>query len=513
MSSPDGAKGIAPASADDPTAKLRWGIYALFIALAVGNMTGRLMAVNSVNNADLQKHLIRQDQQRAKQKLEQKNLTPEEFDRQLAVVNEKVLAQRQLQRPFLSANDRSRWLGIRALVEHGTYEIDEVLDRRLWNTIDMVQHRGRDGKLHLYSSKPPLLYTLLASEYWLLHKATGMTLTSHPYVLGRVMLMTINVLPMGLLFFVIARLAERFGKTDWGRIFVVASATLGTLLSPFAVVLNNHTVAAVSAALALLAVVKIWCDGSSQRRYYFAAGLFAAFTAANELPALAFLALLGLALLLCDRRAWLQSFLPAVLLVVVAFFATNYAAHNSLAPPYMHKGTESQEDDWYIYTYTIEGVERQSYWQNRQGIDLGEPSKWTYALHTTFGHHGIFSLTPVWMLSVLGLFLWCRHGDSRQRWLAIGIALLTVVCLVFYIALRPQVDRNYGGFCCGLRWMFWFIPLWLTAMLPAADWFSRTRTRQAVAATLLAISTFSASYPTWNPWTHPWLYTLLDHLR
>jgi len=510
MSGPKREANGSPPS--DPRAQLRWGIYALLIALAVGNMTGRLMSVNAENRADLQKHLIRQDLQRVEQKLQQKNLSAEQFDRELAAAKEKILRNRQLERPFLSANDRSRWLAIRALVEHGTYAIDEVLDRNIWNTIDMVQHRGRDGELHLYSSKPPLLYTILAGEYWLIRQTTGMTLGSHPYVVGRLMLVTINILPLVLMFFYIAKLAERLGTTDWGRIFVMAAACLGTLLTTFAVVLNNHTVAAVSATLALYAFVRIWCDGDHRIRTYFTVGLFAAFTAANELPALAFLALMGGALLTCDRRAWLRGFLPATLLVVVAFFATNYAAHDCLTPPYMHKGTDDPEQNWYIYNYTIGGVERPSYWQNRQGIDQGEPSKATYALHTLIGHHGIFSLTPVWLLSLAGTMRWLRSGDARKRWLALGIALLTLTVLVFYIALRPQVDRNYGGMTCGLRWMFWFAPLWLVTMLPAVDWLSRTRLRQSIALGFLALSVFSVSYPTWNPWTQPWLHRWLDYL-
>jgi hypothetical protein len=90
--------------------------------------------------------------------------------------------------------------------------------------------------------------------------------------------------------------------------------------------------------------------------------------------------------------------------------------------------------------------------------------------------------------------------------LAFGIVSLTIICVVFYIGLRPQSDRNYGGMSNGFRWMFWFAPLWLTTMLPAADWLSRSRGRQALGLTLLAFSVLSASYPTWNPWTHPWLY-------
>ena len=32
--------------------------------------------------------------------------------------------------------------------------------REMWDTIDMVKHRGWDGQGHLYSSKPPLLATI-----------------------------------------------------------------------------------------------------------------------------------------------------------------------------------------------------------------------------------------------------------------------------------------------------------------------------------------------------------------
>ena len=60
------------------------------------------------------------------------------------------------------------------------------------------------------------------------------------------------------------------------------------------------------------------------------------------------------------------------------------------------------------------------------------------------------------------------------------IAALTLVCLVFYIGLRPQEDRNYGGMTSGFRWMFWFTPLWLVAMLPAADRLARSAGRHGV---------------------------------
>jgi hypothetical protein len=75
--------------------------------------------------------------------------------------------------------------------------------------------------------------------------------------------------------------------------------------------------------------------------------------------------------------------------------------------------------------------------------------------------------------------------------------------------MRPQEDRNYGGMTSGFRWMFWFAPLWLVVMVPAADRLARSTVGMAFAALLLTISALSAGYPTWNPWTHPWIYNWL----
>ena len=86
-----------------------------------------------------------------------------------------------------------------------------------------------------------------------------------------------------------------------------------------------------------------------------------------------------------------------------------------------------------------------------------------------------------------------------------------LVCLVFFLGLRPQIDRNYGGMTSGFRWMFWFAPLWLLAMTPSADRLAPSRWGQAFGLSLLSFSALSASYPNWNPWTHPWIYRWLEY--
>jgi hypothetical protein len=91
-----------------------------------------------------------------------------------------------------------------------------------------------------------------------------------------------------------------------------------------------------------------------------------------------------------------------------------------------------------------------------------------------------------------------------MRELAALIAITSIICVTFFL-IRPPLDRNYGGMTSGFRWVFWMAPLWLLSALPAADLLSTTRLRRALAYVLLALSVVSVAYPTWNPWTYPWL--------
>jgi hypothetical protein len=198
------------------------------------------------------------------------------------------------------------------------------------------------------------------------------------------------------------------------------------------------------------------------------------------------------------------------LLVGAAAVGTNYIAHNSFRPPYAHRNADNPDDNWYDYSYMRDGKERDSYWRDPKGVDKGEPSAATYALHTLVGHHGIFSLTPMWLLSLGGVVMLARNPQWRS--LAAMIAVLSLVCYLFYLFGVPARDRNYGGSTSGLRWMFWFAPLWLVAMLPAADRLSFCWKGRSLALVLLGLSVLSVSYPTWNPWTHPWLMHFMTHL-
>jgi hypothetical protein len=518
-------------------------VAALLITVTVGAVCGRILAVNQV----YEPHLYRQEGE------------PEDGRRFWP-------AARPMPVPTFGSNDRSRWATVRALVEQGTYVIgrrdegwlsygdDGLIFEDGWFSVDKVLRPGPETKVReFYSSKPPLFSTLVAGEYWLLYHGFGLSLGDPQWglwVVVRVGLLTFNALPLLLYLLLLARLVERLGTTDWGRLFVLATACFATFVTTFAVTLNNHSPAAYCTLFALCAVLPVLTphppapsptqgrggekqptlpplppvgEGGGGVRgpgawWHFAlAGLLAAFTATLEMPAASFTALLLLLLLLRSPGRTLLFAVPAAAVPVAAFFVTNYLALGQFQPVQSEFGSQ-----WYDYPGSNfhSGI--------GHGIDYAwqQESRAAYAFHFLLGHHGFFSLTPVW-LPALAAMLWGagrlaavlgRERSLASLWsdkqtlpllAALGLVVSAAV-LVFY--LGSITHGNYGGWTSGPRWLIWLTPLWLVALAPAADWLSARRWGRGLAYVLLAVSVLSASYPAWNPWRHPWLYNALQAL-
>jgi hypothetical protein len=462
--------------------------------------------------------------------------------------------------PTYGSNDRSRWATVRALVDEGTWVIGRrdrqtgkdsgIIFEDGWQSVDKMLN---PDTLEFYSTKPPLLTFLTACEYWLLKQSFGWSLSGeadHRFAVVRVCLLTFNVVPFVIYLWLLARLVERFGATDWGRIFVVTAASFGTLLTPFLITLNNHTLAVFSVVVALYAAVRILTSAAGWG-WFVLAGIFAGFTATNELPATAFVAGLGLLLLVYHAKQTLLAFLPAALLPVAALLALNYAELGEFNFAYSKFG-----GPWYEY----EG----SHWRNdpgkpKRGIDWAKSkeSKGEYAFHLLLGHHGWFSLTPIYLLALAGMGLGVRslravspspptplplrgRGEPKtlslsegegiqespsppeggrgvgvrgektamrlQSELAVATAVLSLVVIGYYVFKSD----NYGGWTNGPRWLMWLSPLWLLTLLPIVDRLGHRRGGRILCLVLLAFSVLSAHYWDWNPWRHPWIYNWMD---
>jgi hypothetical protein len=400
-------------------------------------------------------------------------------------------------KPLLSANDRSRWCTVWSLVEKHTYQIDTIDSVPGWSTIDKVRQNG-----HYYSSKPPVLSTIVAGVYWVVRAVTGWTLNDQPEETMRLILFLVNVIPMLAGFLVTIRLVERYAETDFARLFVVGAFAFSTFLTTFCVTLNNHTVAGLAVLAALYPACRILADGSLRPIHFACAGFFAVFAAVNELPAAAFAAAVGLLLLWRSPSRTFVWALPAAIVPLAAFFVTTWMATGSWKPFYADYGTEK-------YKYVVDGVP--SYWMHPGGLDSNRESPPVYLFHCLLGHHGILSLSPIFWFTLLAWVVPRLSRGFRLRLMLWASAAITAVVLAFY--LTRTENYNYGGNTSGLRWIFWLIPLWLVSMIPALDAIANSRRLRALAVMLLAVSTFSAWYPIDNPWQHPWLFQVLDHWR
>lgn len=622
----------------DETLSAVFGVL-IFVALGIG--FGKIVGVDSANDRAIQNYRLNQIPRQMEErlaKLRERDLPEERINEEAKRIYAALYKDAMKARPTLSANDRSRWATIRALVEKDArvyrftpvmkesekearaqelaadapgeapgfrylpseilvnceaecperfdstkiqgkryakklvpYAIDKTWETPGWDSIDVVKHGLPDEKWdpsnpasgYLYSSKPPLLPTVMAAPYWVLNRVFGLSLKKDPFLTTRILLVLYNLLPLGIAFCCLARIINLLGKSNWSKIFAFAAAIFGFFTLTYVATLNNHVPGFVSISIALWAACEILCLKRDGWFRFFCAGFFGAFAVACDLPSLAFAGLLCLALLIKRPGKTLFVAIPSGLVVAAAFFATNYVAHNTFVPAYAHKrdhvaleqtlsaGKENGEalvaaaelfddKDWYVYVYYPAGRPRVpssamiSHWANRSGIDRGEPSKARYAFHSTVGLRGVFSLTPIWLLSLFGILIWlfandkisqsespveCEGPDVSQiekahrairgfaRTLALIAATLTVVFFVFFLT-RDQGDRNYGGICCCPRWFFPLAPILIPCMLPALEVVRESKIRRAIAYLLLFWSVVSAFYPTWSPWVSPWLYQL-----
>jgi hypothetical protein len=440
----------------------------------------------------------------------------------------------------MGPNDISRWCTVWSLLEKGTYAIDDcpwqskTQDKVLKVAPFQKLAKDEEPVEHYYSSKPPLLPTLIAGILYPARKLTGVPIEREveqprepryvekpdpddPTKIDRVLetpkepakwpiyvfyfdpiVVLLNIIPYWAMLVLYARLLDRLAANDWAWFFSLVAASWGTLLLVFDQTLNNHTVAAASAFFAIYALIRIWDEGARSPWLFASVGFFGAFCACNELPAALFGVLLFAMLLVRFPRSTLLAFVPAAAIPCIAFLATQYLAFGQFRPVYEEFGTRS---------YNYEG----SYWNTPLEMDWfnKNPEPYgVYLFHMTFGHHGVFSLSPIFIFSIIGALRLLRRPPMRATaWLTL---VLTLAMFAFY-TWNPKA-RNYGGSTQGLRWLFWLIPFWLIVLPKGVEGGQRNRWVRGLSLAALVVSVFSVGYALRAPWSHPWFLDAMEHL-
>ncbi len=374
-----------------------------------------------------------------------------------------------------------QWKAMTQDEQQNWMRIGERYYRRPWTmppfpSVDMICVKDEQGNPHYYSSKPPLLSTCVAGVVIALEKVAPPVVRAVNGVYGaivssstesrpadtqpaatasrqmlpdisdfahtprfymRAAVLLLQVIPLLILIWVIRQHVVEHTDSPWVQNLCIAAAALATYLTAYVVPLNNHVVAACCAMFALHAGIRIWNDGRREWYWFLLAGLFGGLCHTLELPATALTVVLFAALLYKAPRRTLVICLPAMLIPIAASFYTTWLVTGSVMPipsrfdevggPFFYEGSY-----WHA----------NGHWVNDGwGIDALREPKQTYLYHLIVGHHGFFSLTPLFILGLIGMG---RHlVGQRIGWALIVTVLLAA--LVVSVAVVSHLDAASGS--------------------------------------------------------------------
>ena len=388
-----------------------------------------------------------------------------------------------------SWNEISRLASVEALVQHGTWAIDNTALGSL--TGDKIFWNG-----HFYSDKPPLFSLAGAGVYAVLHHGLGLSLSPQEcnpitspchcvalmcpqppdwaYYWLTVILIGLSSALMLALFYHSTAL---WGLSNLPAILFTGVLGLGTAIWPYSLIFSNHVPAAACLMAALYALVRLKVNDSS-RRWLLIAGFATSLAFTMDPGTSPFLILFSVFVLLRHRiQAW--PFFVGGLLPLAVTAALDWWMLGDPLLPTMH--TAGFDYPGSVFPATVGGTHAPA--------DVLD-----YGFRSLVGDHGLFAFTPVllWAIYALGMVLFERGHWLRGEAATVGLAsLATVLHLTLF-------TYDFGGAGFGVRWFVTFVPLlFFFAIQPSLY---RTLQRRLVFAALSALSIFSAWQGALAPW-------------
>lgn len=351
----------------------------------------------------------------------------------------------------LTTNPRSRIITVQRIVDNDTWSHATPGDTTPMElSIDAVKVGDR-----LYSSKPPLYPALMAAQSLAVHKVTGMPFYEKRTDYLRMLVLVNQILPYLLMLWMAFGFLKRHTTDRWTIWFVLLALGPGMLAFGYATTINNHTPAALLYTMTFFMVQYMVATKSREGWRFALVGLMAGFAVSIELPS-GGMALWTLALLaMCDWKKSLLALPFFVLPIVLSLWFYHYLS-GDWRPFYLRSG---------LYKY--EG----SYWNAMESIDSVRPGKGEYLFHMLIGFRGLFSMTPVLLLGLVGMFrdvLWRRNW----LWKELGGYVPGILALLVFVLFNTW---NYGGHCIGMRWFICFSPLLLLMGVPLITELGRSR--------------------------------------
>lgn len=364
-----------------------------------------------------------------------------------------------------SANELPRAYLVKAIVDHGTFAIDDGV-RRWGQTADVSPSGGR-----WYSNKAPGTSLVTAPIYGTVkllgggEPSLGVTIW-----LGR---LVTGIAPTLLLLWLLPGWLARFtASAEAARLATVVYA-LGSMAMPYSLLFISHQASAVAAALAYLAVQPV-LDGQGGARRMGGAGF-----AAGMAPLLDYQAALALVPLAClvTYRLWRSGrlrLLAAAALGAALPIAALLAYHQAAFGSPWRTGYDASE------TFAV---------LHQQGFLGLSGLRWSALVGSLVTpDNGLLVFSPFWLLAAPGLVRLWRRGHR-------GEALMMGATAVGMVLFLGSLSFWRGGWQLGPRYITVMLPFLLPALAVALEgWLPhRARGALAVAACVVGVAAYAGS--------------------
>jgi hypothetical protein len=405
--------------------------------------------------------------------LENASSAKDQFRHYVLVLSAALVVAAISARPYAGSwNEGSRLAAVEALVDHGTFSIDDSIFVKVAGGLNadapspypvdnpFLKHGTLDKLLidgHFYSDKPPVQSLLLAGVYQVWQWLGGPLAHERPDLFCYLM----TLLSSGLAYVVavgcLYRLGHLVGLTVGLRVALTASFALGTVALTYSRHVNGH-IAQLGVVMALLvALVPLArTDGQCSWPRLLWIGTLGGLAYSLDLgvgPVL-LVCLVGLIVYRCRRLKPVMLFGLGALPWLVTHHAFNYAIGGTLGPA--NKVAEYLQ--WPGTPFA--GRDVTGGWHHSFG------HFWVYAAAMLFGKRGLFGHNLPLFLALPGFLYLLRKRERLTAELVFGLAWCAGSWLLY-----AAFSTNYSGACCSIRWFVPFLgPFYLAlALLLARD--------------------------------------------
>ena len=382
---------------------------------------------------------------------------------------------------FLNSNELGQWASVSVLIDG----VQNTNDSWLGSHVQL-------------DALPSPFVTLVAVLYKVAQTALPVSLAEAPIATTRLVMAMVNLPLLAIFLAAMSACIEKVGSSNWSRYCCVAIACFATMLLPLTSSLNSLLPAATATAVTMWLYLYV-ADRFEELfvlspKHCAIAGFTAVLAGAFDVLA-AVMIVPWLVLFARLDRDVVKQFLAGAGLGLA--FTIGSFAIGMLGTKVQTGGFQEGSTLTAVSTVAEDAMVADS---NVNEPSTGRVSK---ALHSVVGHHGLFSLTPLWLLLPVAFTRGMQLEPAEFRRLTVVVIAVSIVGFLVSLGFAFLGEgRSQQVYLSRLVWM---IPLWLLMLVPTIEELSDSRLGKLIVIALVSNCVLSAVFAFPAVSKSPWL--------